>query len=82
MCVQSMYCTHIVGTTGGHKFMSRKNTRIFIRAEDELRRRLEMAADLAFEGNISLLAREALNEKLERMAEKFPQHKEELAPAV
>jgi hypothetical protein len=59
-----------------------KKKRIFIRAEDELLQRMEKAAELEFEGNVSLFARAAFKEKLEKLAKKHPEHKDELAPAA
>jgi len=60
----------------------KKEKVIYIPADDALHARVKLAAGLVAEGNMSRLAREALNEKLERLAKKYPQHSEELAPAA
>ncbi len=57
----------------------KKDTRLFIRASNDLVERLERAADLEFEGNVSLLAREAFREKLARMARSYPELREAVA---
>lgn len=60
----------------------KKEKVIYIPADDALHARVKRGAELAAEGNISRLAREALNEKLEQLAVRFPQYREELAPAA
>jgi hypothetical protein len=56
--------------------MSKKDTRIFIRADSELVERMERAAEIAFEGNVSLFAREAFKEKIEKLARRHPELRE------
>lgn len=58
-----------------------KDVRLFIRAPGHLVDRLELAAKLKFEGNVSLLAREAFREKLAKMARVHPELKEEVEAA-
>lgn len=60
----------------------RKEKVIYVPADDELHARVKLAARLAAEDNMSRFAREALNEKMARLAKQFPHHKEELAPAA
>lgn len=62
--------------------MADKNVRLFIRAESELVDRVELAAKLKFEGNVSHLAREALREKLAKMARAYPELKESAEAAA
>lgn len=60
----------------------KKEKALYVPVDDDYHARVKRAADLTAEGNISRLTREALNEKLERIAKKYPQHREELAPAA
>lgn len=59
-----------------------KEERLFIRTNGDMRRRLEKAAEIAFEGNLSLLAREAFKEKLEKLSKRHPELKEDAEPAA
>lgn len=61
---------------------NKKDVRLFIRATSDLVDRLELAAKLKFEGNVSLLAREAIREKLARMSRTHPELKEEEVEAA
>jgi hypothetical protein len=60
----------------------KKDKVIFVLADGEFHARVNAAAEIATEGNISRLTREALNEKIERLAELHPQHRKRLAQAA
>jgi predicted DNA-binding protein len=61
--------------------MSKKDTRLHLRASADLVERLKLASSIT-DKPTSQIMREAVNEKLTRLAKKYPQHKDELAPAA
>lgn len=61
--------------------MNKKDMRVHIRASSELFERLDLAAELTDKPK-SQIIREALNEKLKRIARSYPEHSETLAPAA
>jgi hypothetical protein len=64
---------------GANPRFSRLTKRVLFRTSSDLLEKLEIAADLEFEGNVSLLAREAFREKLEKLAKRHPELRDAVA---
>lgn len=60
----------------------KKEKAIYVPVKGDFHARVKFAADLVAESNMSRFSREALTEKMEKVAKRFPQHKEELVPAA
>jgi predicted DNA binding CopG/RHH family protein len=61
--------------------MDKKDTRIYLRTSSDLVGRLKLASSIT-DLTTSQFVREAVNEKLFKLAKKYPQHKDDLAPAA
>jgi predicted transcriptional regulator len=61
--------------------MSKKDARLHLRASSDLAERLRRASEIT-DMPTSQIMREAVVEKLARLAEQYPKHKKELAPAA